>query len=77
MKIAFITIGESELELLCPKHGDVPGSQGVIAHLAFTVDDIEKVVDSLRVKPSLLTRLPGKPWMAVRFSSLRGLMVRF
>ncbi|NLJ85560.1 MAG: VOC family protein [Firmicutes bacterium] len=58
MKIAFITIGESELELLCPKHGDVPGSQGVIAHLAFTVDDIEKVVDSLRGKAELIDETP-------------------
>ena len=50
LEIGFIGIGESQLELLCPKNGASKPKEGVIAHLAFTVDDIHGVVEKLRGK---------------------------
>ncbi len=48
LKIGFIKVGESELELLQFADADRPPSEGVFAHLAFTVEDLDDVVARLR-----------------------------
>lgn len=49
LQIGFLQIGDSQLELL--RHQEAPegyGTDGTLAHLAFTVDDIDAVVEKLK-----------------------------
>ena len=51
LSIAFMQIGDSQLELLCwKKQHDGYGKEGAFPHLAFTVDDIDSRVAHLRAK---------------------------
>ncbi len=50
LEIGFIKVGESELELLQFADVDRPSPEGVFAHLAFTVEDLDGVVARLREK---------------------------
>ncbi len=72
LEIGFMSIGESELELLCPKHGNASEGQGVIAHLAFTVDDIDSVVANLRGKAELTDKEPREALDGCRIFFFRG-----
>jgi lactoylglutathione lyase len=48
LKIAFVRVGDSEIELLqYPDQGEEPLPAGVIAHIAFRVDAIEDVLARL------------------------------
>ncbi len=48
LKIAFVKVGDSELELLqYPDHPETPLPGGVIAHIAFRVDVIEDILSRL------------------------------
>lgn len=49
LTIAFLQVGESQVELLCRKErNEAYGRDGSFAHLAFTVDDIDACVAKLR-----------------------------
>lgn len=72
MEIGFINIGESQLELLCPKHANGSEGQGVIAHLAFTVDDIDSAVAKLRGKAELTDTEPREALDGCRIFFFRG-----
>ncbi|MGI5839928.1 MAG: VOC family protein [bacterium] len=49
VKIAFVAIGDSELELLhYPEQKDDAPSEGVVSHVALAVDDIEAVLQKVK-----------------------------
>lgn len=48
VELAFLPLGDTELELVWRQGQVVDGSEGVVNHLAFTVDDVAAVLAHLR-----------------------------
>ena len=72
LEIGFIGVGDSQLELLCPKDGVDKKDEGVIAHLAFTVDDIDAVVEKLKGKAELTDTKPREALEGCRIFFFKG-----
>lgn len=48
LEVALVALGDAEIELLCRKGEYALAPEGIVNHLAFTVDDVAGVLDHLR-----------------------------
>jgi len=61
LQIAFVQIGESQLELLASSGTRAPAETGVIQHLAFTVSNLDGIVEQLKDADVKLVDSEPKP----------------
>lgn len=62
LKIAFVAIGDSELELLeYPDRKDEAAVEGVVSHIALAVDDIEAALAKLKASGAVLRDEKPRP----------------
>lgn len=47
-ELAFVPLGESEIELICKSTEYTFAKEGIVNHLTFTVDDVAGILDHLR-----------------------------
>ncbi len=47
-ELAFLPLGESELELICKSTEYTFAREGIVNHLTFTVDDVAAILEHLR-----------------------------
>lgn len=47
-ELAFLPLGESEIELICKSSEYTFAKEGIVNHLTFTVDDVAGILDHLR-----------------------------
>ncbi len=47
-ELAFLPLGESEIELICKTTEYTFAKEGIVNHLTFTVDDVAGILDHLR-----------------------------
>jgi len=47
-ELAFLPLGEFEIELICKSTEYIYAKEGIVHHLGFTVDDVAGVLDHLR-----------------------------
>lgn len=48
LEVAFLSVGESEIELICKATEYTFAREGIVNHLTFRVDDVASVLDHLR-----------------------------
>ena len=72
LKLAFFKIGDTELELIEGARG-YEEADGVVNHLAFSVDNVDEVLDHLRRHGvELIDAEPREIWDGCRIAFFRG-----
>lgn len=70
--LAFLSVGDTEIELICGD-ADYVNRDGLVHHLAFTVTDLDSVIDTLRQRGVTFdTPEPTEVWNGYRIIFFRG-----